>query len=76
MSINLFFYLKNNMYEHTCPPRLSSLSVPIPALIGPPQQCVCNTFLYDSYGDHKSRRRLSGKEWFFTNKIKGSYQLR
>jgi hypothetical protein len=30
----------------------SSLGVPIPALIGPPQQCACNVFHYDSYGDH------------------------
>jgi hypothetical protein len=29
-----------------------NLGVPIPALIGPPQQCTCNTFHYDSYGDH------------------------
>jgi hypothetical protein len=30
----------------------SSIGGPIPALIGPPQQCVCNSFQYDSYGDH------------------------
>ena len=30
----------------------SSLGVPIPVLIGPPQQCVCNDFHYDLYGDH------------------------
>jgi hypothetical protein len=30
----------------------SSLGVPIPVLIGPPQQCACNVFHYDSYGDH------------------------
>jgi hypothetical protein len=24
----------------------------MPTLIGTPQQCVCNGFLYDSYGDH------------------------
>jgi hypothetical protein len=30
----------------------SSLGVPIPALIGPSQQCVCNAFHLDSYGDH------------------------
>jgi hypothetical protein len=30
----------------------STLGVPIPALIGPPQQCACNSFRYDSYGDH------------------------
>ena len=23
-----------------------------PALIGPPQQCVCNVFSYDTFGDH------------------------
>ena len=28
------------------------LGVPIPTLIGPPQECVCNAFCYDSYGDH------------------------
>ena len=26
--------------------------VPIPALIGPSQQCDCNSFHYDPYGDH------------------------
>ena len=30
----------------------SSLGVPIPALTGPPQQCTCNVFHYDSYGDN------------------------
>ncbi len=30
----------------------SSLGVTIPALIGPPQQCGCNDFHHDSYGDH------------------------
>jgi hypothetical protein len=30
----------------------SSLGVPMPALIGPPQQCTCNVFHYDSYGDN------------------------
>jgi hypothetical protein len=30
----------------------SSLGVPIPALIGPSQQCDCNAFLHVSYGDH------------------------
>jgi hypothetical protein len=30
----------------------SSLGVPIPALIEPPQHCVYNVFHYDSYGDH------------------------
>jgi hypothetical protein len=30
----------------------SRLSVPIPVLIGPSNQCVCNTFLYDSYDHH------------------------
>jgi hypothetical protein len=30
----------------------SSLGVPIPALIGSPQQCACNNFHYDLYGDH------------------------
>ena len=28
-----------------------SLGVPIPALTGPLQQCACNAFHYDSYGD-------------------------
>ena len=30
----------------------SSLGVPIPALLGPPQQCACNAFAYDPFGDH------------------------
>jgi hypothetical protein len=30
----------------------SSLGVPIPALIGPSQQCVCNAFHLDVYEDH------------------------
>jgi hypothetical protein len=30
----------------------SSLGAPIPALIGPSQQCAFNDFLYDPYGDH------------------------
>jgi len=30
----------------------STPGVPIPALIGPSQQCACNVFHYDSYGDH------------------------
>ena len=30
----------------------STLGVPIPALIGPPHQCVCNSFDYDLYGNH------------------------
>ena len=30
----------------------STLGVPIPALIGPSQQCDFNDFLYDPYGDH------------------------
>jgi hypothetical protein len=36
----------------------SSFGVPIPALIGPPQQCVCNSFHYDLYGDHLSGRHV------------------
>jgi hypothetical protein len=30
----------------------STLCVPIPALIGPSQRCVCNAFHYDAFGDH------------------------
>jgi hypothetical protein len=30
----------------------STLGVPIPTLIGPSQQCDCNAFHYDSFGDH------------------------
>jgi len=30
----------------------STLGVPIPDVIGPSQQCVCNAFTYDSFGDH------------------------
>ena len=29
-----------------------TLGVPIPGLIGPSQQCECNSFHYDSYADH------------------------
>ena len=30
----------------------SSLGVPTPALLGPSQQCACNAFAYDPFGDH------------------------
>ena len=30
----------------------SSLGVPTPDLLGPPQQCACNAFAYDPFGDH------------------------
>ena len=30
----------------------SSLGVVTPALLGPSQQCVCNAFAYDPFGDH------------------------
>ncbi len=30
----------------------SSLGVPTPALLGPSQQCACNAFVYDLFGDH------------------------
>ncbi len=30
----------------------SSLRVPTPFLLGPPQQCPCNAFSYDIFGDH------------------------
>jgi hypothetical protein len=30
----------------------STIGVPIPALIGPPQQCACNSFHNDSFRDH------------------------
>jgi hypothetical protein len=30
----------------------STIGVPIPTLIGPSQQCVCNSFQHDSFGDH------------------------
>ena len=30
----------------------SNLGVQIPTLIDPPQQCACNSFHYDTYGDH------------------------
>jgi hypothetical protein len=26
--------------------------VPTPVLLGPPQQCACNDFAYDPFGDH------------------------
>ena len=30
----------------------SRLGVPTPALLGPAQMCVCNSFSYDIFGDH------------------------
>jgi hypothetical protein len=30
----------------------STIGVPIPALIGPSQQCACNKFQHDFFGDH------------------------
>ena len=30
----------------------SSLGVPTPVLLGPAQQCVCNAFSYEIFGDH------------------------
>ena len=30
----------------------SSPDVSTPALLGPPQQCSCNAFAYDPFGDH------------------------
>ena len=30
----------------------SSLDVPTPDLPGPPQQCACNAFAYNPFGDH------------------------
>ena len=30
----------------------SSLGVPTPFLMGPPQQCPCNAFSYEIFGDH------------------------
>ncbi len=30
----------------------STIGVPIPVLIGPSQQCGCNSFQHDSFGDH------------------------
>ncbi len=30
----------------------SNLDVPTPSLLGPSQQCVCNDFAYDPFGDH------------------------
>jgi hypothetical protein len=30
----------------------STIGVPMPALIGPSQQCACNSFQHDSFGDH------------------------
>ena len=30
----------------------TSLGVPIPTLMGPPQLCACNVFQHDMYGDH------------------------
>ena len=30
----------------------SNLGVPTPVLLGPAQQCTCNAFSYDNFGDH------------------------
>jgi hypothetical protein len=30
----------------------STIGVPIPVLIGPSQECACNSFHHDSFGDH------------------------
>jgi hypothetical protein len=30
----------------------SILDLPTPALLGPSQQCTCNAFAYDNFGDH------------------------
>ena len=49
LGFRLFFYSVAN--KHTaliC----SSLGVPTPALLGPPQQCACNAIPYDPFGDH------------------------
>jgi hypothetical protein len=35
----------------------STLGVPMLALLGSPQKCTCNTFRYDSYGDHLQTRQ-------------------
>jgi hypothetical protein len=34
------------------------MSESIPTLIGFPQWCVCNTFQYDSFGDHLQTRQV------------------
>ena len=31
---------------------LFTLGVPTPVLLGPSQQCTCNAFAYDIFGDH------------------------
>jgi hypothetical protein len=38
----------------------STLGVPIPVLIGPSQECVCNVFHYDSFGDHLQTCQVRG----------------
>ncbi len=43
----------------------SSLGVPIPTLIGPFQQCACNVFHYDKFGDHLlGYRHANLNQWF------------
>jgi hypothetical protein len=37
----------------------SSLGVPTPALLGPPQQCTCNDFVYDPFGDLQTCKKKS-----------------
>ncbi len=50
-------HVKCRKHDHRFPLSLwevwfwSNLGVPIPVFIGPPQQCSCNDFHYDLYGD-------------------------
>ena len=40
----------------------SSLGVPTPDLIRPPQQCVCNVFSHDTFGDHLQTSQSSSTD--------------
>jgi hypothetical protein len=40
----------------------STIGVPIPTLIGPSQQCACNSFHYDSFGDHLQTCKVNSED--------------
>ncbi len=39
-----------------------TLGVPSPALIGPSQQCACNSFHHDSFGDHLETSKVKSTD--------------
>jgi len=46
----------------------STLGVPIPDLSGPSHQCDCNTFHYDSFGDHLQTCQVKSDHTDYTTK--------